>query len=442
MPSFLQTRFTYIWGKLHTKNSFTRRVTGTVAVQFLGLAISIGVGAITARWLGPTGRGIYQLAILYPGMLSLLLSGGLSGANVYYTGAKRFDVATLTATSSAVAIVGTIVGALLTGLGIWLGWFDRWLPGLPAWLIVFGYLTLPLSLLQLYYRSILHGLQQIHRVNLLLLWQSITTLLFTIVGVIILPGDLFGAMAAYTLSLLVILGVTMRWLGQAGGTFRPQWKQAVLREMFTYSMRGYIANLLQFYNYRLDNFVVNFYLGPAQVGIYGVSVRFAELLLRFPEAVGFVIFPKAAATTAHQMNRITPRVFRLTLIITAVGALALALMAKPLIRFVYSAEFEAAYWPLLVILPGIVLLGASKVLSNEIAGRGYPQYNSISAAISVIFTVGLDIALIPRWGIVGASAASTVAYIATFFSTIFFYYRVSSLPAEANQVDKTIASIN
>ena len=32
--------------------------------------------------------------------------------------------------------------------------------------------------------------------------------------------------------------------------------------------------------------------------------------------------------------------------------------------------------------PGVVLVGGSKVLTNEIAGRGYPEYNSLAAGLS------------------------------------------------------------
>ena len=71
------------------------------------------------------------------------------------------------------------------------------------------------------------------------------------------------------------------------------------------------------------------------------------------------------------------------------------------------------------------MLGASKVLTNEITGRGYPHYNSINAGVALILTVILDLLLIPRYGISGAALASSVAYSVILFVAIGFYIAVS-----------------
>lgn len=189
--------------------------------------------------------------------------------------------------------------------------------------------------------------------------------------------------------------------------------------------------MLQFFNYRLDAFIVNVFLGAAAVGIYGAAVSLAEMLWYLPNAVSFVIFPKAAAATAEEMNRFTPRVFRLTLALTAAGAVALALLGGLLIRLIYGPAFAAAYLPLLVLLPGVVLLGGGKVLSNEMAGRGLVHYNSIISGLALILTVALDLLLIPRLGLSGAALASTAAYTVTFFIALLFYRSVSRGAAAA-----------
>ncbi|MDP2895577.1 MAG: polysaccharide biosynthesis C-terminal domain-containing protein, partial [bacterium] len=218
------------------------------------------------------------------------------------------------------------------------------------------------------------------------------------------------------------LGLLLR---RQGGVFGPRWERPAVRATLGYGLRGHIGNVLQFFNYRLDVFIVNYFLGPAAVGVYGVSVALAELLWYLPNAVGFVIFPKAAATKPEVMNLFTPRVFRITLGLTALGGVGLALFAKPLIAFVYSSAFIGAYPAMLALLPGVVLLGSGKVLTNEIAGRGFPHYNSINAGVALVLTVVLDVLLIPRYGIMGAAIASTVSYTAIFVTAVIFYVAVS-----------------
>ena len=204
--------------------------------------------------------------------------------------------------------------------------------------------------------------------------------------------------------------------------------------MLSFGLKGHIGNMLQFFNYRLDIFILNGFLGPANVGIYTVSVRLAELLWYLPDAVGFVIFPKAASSRPEDMNAFTPRVFHITLGLTALGALGLALFGRPAINLVFSSVFIGAYVPMLVLLPGVVLLGGAKVLTNEIAGRGYPHYNSLNSGLALILTVILDLVLIPRYGLLGAALASSIAYAAIFLTAIGFYLTVSRMAKEASSV--------
>lgn len=69
------------------------------------------------------------------------------------------------------------------------------------------------------------------------------------------------------------------------------------------------------------------------------------------------------------------------------------------------------------------------MLTSDISGRGYPQYNSIAAGLALVATVALDIVLIPSMGIIGAALASTISYSMTFVLSVVFYLLVAKTPA-------------
>ena len=69
-------------------------------------------------------------------------------------------------------------------------------------------------------------------------------------------------------------------------------------------------------------------------------------------------------------------------------------------------------------------MGGAKVLANELAGRGYPHYNSAVSAMALVVTLLLDVLLIPRWGAMGAAAASSVAYASSFFLSMTLHRTV------------------
>jgi O-antigen/teichoic acid export membrane protein len=415
------------WNRL--QSTFVQNVASTFATSLVSLTLRIANAAIIARTLGPEGKGVVALAELLPSMLALFLSGSIGAANVYLAGSRRASVRSLTETSIAFAIPVTVVGLAMAALFVVTGWLTSLLPGVPLHVVLVALLGFPLGLLNHALSGILQGLERIRLLNQLDLLQSTTLLVFTITLVAVFPLGISGAVTAYVISSflrVIALSIVVR---REGGRFLPRWRGETMGTVLSYGLRGHVGSLLQFFNYRLDMFLVNYYLDPAGVGIYSVSARLAELLWNLPQAVGYVVFPRSAASDSQKMNRVTPRIFRVTLALTAVGGLGLALTGRFLIGLVYSSEFIAAYVPLLVLLPGVVLLGGAKVLTNAIAGRGYPHYNSITSGVALVLTIALNLLFIPRYGVLGASMASSAAYILIFLMTLVFYFIVSKKPA-------------
>jgi O-antigen/teichoic acid export membrane protein len=407
------------------QGQFRQNVGATFVTKIIKLALGIANVAIIARFLGPEGKGMLALALLVPGMLGLFLSGGIEVANVYFAGSRRLDVPTLSANSLVFTILATIVGLGVVIVMGAAGWLKVIVQGVPVWIILIAMLGFPISLLNGFFSTILQGLQRIVTLNLISLFNGFLTLVLTLMLVVVLRFDLLGALIATIVAGVSNLIVVVFFLRREGGVFIPRWENSVVRSTLSFGLKGHIGNMLQFFNYRLDLFILNGFLGAANVGIYTVSVKLAELLWYLPNAVAFVIFPKAAASKPEEMNVFTPRVFRITLVLTALAGIGIALLGRPAIILVFSSMFAAAYIPMLVLLPGVVLLGGAKVLTNEIAGRGYPHYNSVNSGLALIITVVLDLLLIPRYGIVGAALASSIAYTLIFLTAVGFYLTVS-----------------
>jgi len=404
---------------------FSRNVASTFGTQVVSLFLAMANGAIIARWLGPEGKGILAVALLVPGMLGLYFNGGIGVANVYFAGSRRLSVPVLTATSSVFAVLGTIAGGAVFAGMVLTGWLTVLLPGIPLWLLYLAMLGLPIGLLSSYLTGILQGIQRISAINAVNLLQAALWLVLDLLLVVAFPLGVLGAVIASLITGVATLAGLAVLLKPEHGLLAPRWNSAVARSVLSFGLKGQVGNILQFFNYRLDMLLVNYFLGPAGVGIYSVSVRLAEILWYFPNAVGFVIFPKAATDRPESMNKFTPRIVRFTLALSVMGAIALTIVGAPLISVIFSYRFASAYIPMLALLPGAVFLGAGKVLTSDISGRGYPQYNSISSGLALILTIILDLTLIPGHGVLGASIASSIAYTAIFGMAVVFYAKVS-----------------
>jgi Na+-driven multidrug efflux pump len=100
---------------------------------------------------------------------------------------------------------------------------------------------------------------------------------------------------------------------------------------------------------------------------------------------------------------------RVTLLVTATAALFMIPVVAIGIPIVLPA-FGESVLPFCLILPGIVSLSVSKVLSGYVSGVGDPGSVARVSVASLGVNVAANIVLIPRLGIAGAALASTISY--------------------------------
>jgi O-antigen/teichoic acid export membrane protein len=184
------------------------------------------------------------------------------------------------------------------------------------------------------------------------------------------------------------------------------------RRSLGYGLRALPGQLLQFLNYRLDLFILAAFWDSGQVGLYATAVFAAELVWHIPNGVNIVLFPAVSARSAPgQAEELSSRAMRHTVFWSLLLAAAMGLLAGPLVTALYGQDFAPSARALQVLLIGVVAMAPAKLALGHLAGIGRPQYLSYAAFLGLAATVILDLAMIPRWGMMGAAWASSLAYL-------------------------------
>jgi O-antigen/teichoic acid export membrane protein len=68
-------------------------------------------------------------------------------------------------------------------------------------------------------------------------------------------------------------------------------------------------------------------------------------------------------------------------------------------------------------------LGLTKVLGNDLAARGKPEYPAMTSAVALLLSAGTSIAAIPEYGIAGAAMATSLSYCASGITISILYWR-------------------
>jgi O-antigen/teichoic acid export membrane protein len=387
-----------------SRMSITRGSSITFVSSVIIFVIGLGTSVILARFLGPGGRGTYALLLLVPSLLVTI--GGLSiqAAIVYFSANRKYKLNHIASTS---LVSGLCLGVILISI-FWVASkttvFKEFFESSSInpsylWLMVFA---IPLSLLYCFFTRMLLGREKIAKFNNIRIFWSVLHLGLIVIFLIVMREVILGAVLSY---LLTVIGATVLFI----------------KESIRYGSKVHLGVIAQFLNYRLDMLLIAHFLSVAEVGCYAVAVGLAERLWMIPGAIGTVLFPRVSAIESARANQLTPKASRNTLFITFILSLGLMVLAKPLIQFLFGGRFLYSVKPLMILLPGIVAFSVCKVLANDLAGRGRPEFNGFAALLSLSINIPLNLLLIPSWGISGAAFASTVAYtMAAVFSIIMF----------------------
>lgn len=407
------------------QSGFIKETAATFISGIINLIIGIGISVILARVLGPEQRGIYAMATLFPSLIVTFGNLGIGPATAYYVARGSFSRREILGNSVllswGIGGIGIIIGLVIVS-------FCREVifPKVSEVYLLVAIILIPLEVFFSYVRYVLLGAQRIKDFNYVQVVQSVLTFIFILCALLGLKMGVTGAILAMALTFMLVNGLTYKIAKKISGGIDFHINSLYLRSTIKYGIKVHLSNVLGFLNYRVDMFILNWFLGPSSVGLYAVGVSLVEKLWMVSQAASTVIFPRVAAETKNDKLRdFTPLVVKTVLWISVLGAMILALFSRRIVLLLYSKDFLPSVSALQALLVGTIALSAGRVLANDIAGRGFPSLNIYTGIVAVLINIILNLLFIPRYEIVGAAWASTVSYVVSFLGYLFFYCRVS-----------------
>lgn len=380
---------------------------------------------LVARLLGPEGRGVFALAVLLPTLIISFTNFGIVSATTYYIACKHDDASMITGNT---IIASLLVSLFSIGIGLIVTFFfrDSLFHGISANYLLVALLLIPPTLLVGNLQGILLGTQNFGQYNFLNLFQTFLLFLLTAIFLFVFHAGIYGALWANILALLLNCIMITKWVWNNYG--KPSWflNKSYLKNAFTYGLQAHLSNVLAYLGYRIDMFLVNFFLNPAAVGLYAVGVTLVEQIWMVSQTASTVLFPMVSSSgNAKAVKDFTPLISRTILILNILMAALFFLLSKWIILLLYGRAYLPASSTMQALLTGIIALGTSRILANDIAGRGKPMINTYINIVSVLVNVVLNILWIPSFGIVGAAWASTISYTVAMLGEVFVYARIS-----------------
>lgn len=379
--------------------------------QGLALGINVLTGILSARILGPTGRGEYTAIIVWPMAIASFLAFGVNQAVVFHLGQRSFTLSEMTTGTSIIGLVQSALSVLI-GFAVIPFVLASQSYNVHQLGIVFVLFT-PVLIFSMYTANLFQGLQYLARFNLIRTLAPLTyaigllALFFTHRGS--LSAVIGSQLAGYGIALGVGLMMVWRFLRP-----RVQWNRATIPRLLHYGARVQGLSIANYLNQRLDQLVLSLLVIPKELGLYAVAVSLSTAISFIPQAAGIVAFSRGSGQDAEAAKTTAAIAFRTSLIWLTIACLLLFALAPFLIRTLLGAAFDGSIVACRILLPGTVATGLAFVLYNAASAMGRPGLAAYAEGSSILVTVVGLFLLVPRYGYIGAAIVSSVAYTVSF----------------------------
>jgi O-antigen/teichoic acid export membrane protein len=385
-------------GRRAAKNTLVRALG-----EIVGKGASLVLFAVLAREVGDSGVGVYVLAFAFVQIATMPIGLGI---DMYLTREVSRE------RRSASELLGDVVAvkALLAVVVVPASFALTFLLGYDAETRLVVYILTGGLLLDGYARTLYSVFAAYERGELQAASVVAQRIPAAALGIAVLAAG-FGVVAvaiAYTAGsvIAVVLAVVFlrRHMPEIGWRLtRERWRGLVSTNV-PYAAQDIFGVLLA----RFDAVLLSLMATQAAVGRYGAAYRLVEATFFLTSSVGTAFFPMYAyldRDSSPTVGAVFQRSLKLTLALLVPCGVAFGLLAEPISRAVFGAEFEAAADPLrflavAVPLMGLITLSTAMIVARADVRRVYP----LTAAM-VVLNVVLNLVLIPPYEEAGAAAA-------------------------------------
>ena len=361
---------------------------------------SLIVFFILARLLEPEDFGLVALANVFLAFMQIFLEQGFAQALIQRREIEPEHLNTAFWTNLVIGILLTVLG--LTSAGLVANLFKQ--PQLTPILRCFSGLFVISSFAKVQQAL----LEREFDFRAIALRWLLGTLIGGIVGVVMAVNG-FGVWSLVSQQMVhELVGTLVLW---GASPWRPQLKFSVehFHSLFGFGINILGFNLISFFNNRVNDFLIGYFLGPVALGYYTIAYRvltvMTQLLVRTSQSVALPTFSRLQADL-KRFRKVFYTATQLTSLIAFPTFLGMATLAPELIRLLFGNQWVPAI-PIVQVLALMGILRSVTFFAGSVfMAMGKPSWWFWLGSLKVILNfVGFAIAY--RWGII----AVTIAYV-------------------------------
>ncbi|MBI5467362.1 MAG: flippase [Candidatus Kerfeldbacteria bacterium] len=402
---------------LNSMQIVTRNFASLAGAQFTNLGITFVSSVMVIRYLGVAHYGEYSLVITLVALFGFAIDLGLTQLVVREVSQHRDQSSRYLSNFLIVQAIVALIFFILLVIFVNVLHYPE-IIRLGTYIVgsgmVVGALVRPFT-------AILTAREEMHIIAAVNVLVSIANF-FIVLGLINFNGSLNTFFVLSLVTNLLTLGL-ITWLARRYFRVELHLDRGLIRHLLIMTIPFAMLMLFNIVYGKVDVFMISRIINSdTAVGLYSSAYRIIDALIIVPATVSSVLFPIIARNIGDQgaTNFVGSRAIKFTAALGLPIAFGAVLVGTPLIVLLFGQSFIESGTVLKYLIWMIALISSYSILGNILLSANRVKLLVKLNAIGIVINVGMNLYLIPRYGIIGAAISSVGAEVIIMALHAFF----------------------
>jgi len=390
-------------------NLVWKQVLHTAGASGYGIAMSVVSLFVTARMLGPDGRGLFVAANAWAGVLGTFGSLSLGQVAMHVAAGRNRDEWLPDVAGSIGLLLGAVVLTTWVGVAVtYVATGGEFFRHLSPGLLTLAMLALPFVVGAEAARYLLNAADALRTANVAQMAGATAGAVSVVLCVVLLRGGVPGALIASLIAVFTSAAFSIFHLRRLAGSFLPS--LAMTRRLVGGSARLHMSTVGTYLFSQASVLLLNNYRPPEETAYFQLAMQLFGMALIGSTAIGAVAFGLVARYGPDGAWPQQRRLLAQALGLISVVAVAAYFLAPIGIRLVAGDEFMPVVPLFRWLLLGLIGATFSATMASQWIGRGLFWQAAVLTLGVGIASLGTTAVLVPRIGVNGALIGTLVAY--------------------------------
>lgn len=193
-----------------------------------------------------------------------------------------------------------------------------------------------------------------------------------------------------------------------------------------------------------DRYIIGYFKGAYSVGVYSAAYNIGSILNFFYVPLSSILLPAISRAyednRMHELKNYLKYSYKILLMLSIPSFFALLVLSRPLLNIFTSSEFSQGYAVIIIVALATIFFNCGSIGINILFLLKKTKTVGVIYGFCALFNIGLNILLVPLYGIIGAAIVTLSTFIFFLFVTNFIYTKKISFEIDLKFIAKNIIS--